>query len=637
MEALTSFNHKEQPLICGCSFPSYLTNRRFSDMVSLPSVEIMRERGIAVGLYEFLSSYWLWTIVSLFVAKWLFSLASRKKYLSDRERSVDAKDADLKKKESSLDSAFEGRERALEDRRSRIEESLRIRSRNLDSREQRINDQVRARAVETVRDIANRPYLSNTPAFSSLHGVPFPYERLTSALTQEMRIESPFNISASIHSSSGETYRTTLYECDCPDFRNRRQACKHMIRLALEAGLLLSADSSAAQRDIVGLSFQRDRLKSECEVLDGAVKHAREVRASEIEKTQDAQQKIVEEARSRCLEYENQMRRAERRLSEKNEALNRIYAERVQSQPWLASYYADLYQSFDEKWVLHLRNKNRPAGQKAGEVDKLIHGELREWRLRAKRSEYQLNFYESLFPWLLDFKEVPPMDAFKYVSDDPSDDDERAVMRDYLSPTEWSDLPTAEKYQLALDRYIRRSKTNWEVGIEYERYIGYLCESRGYHVRYYGATMKKEDMGRDLILQHGKKVILIQCKRWAKEKVIHENHVFQLAGSVFEYQYSHPDTDVIGAFVATNGFSPVAKLCAERLGIKLYPNIPFAEYPRIKCNIGRDGQKIFHLPMDQQYDNVQICDDGERYVSTVNEALSLGFRRAYRWRGSSPE
>lgn len=606
-------------------------------MVSLPSVEIMRERGIAVGLYEFLSSYWLWTIVSLFVAKWLFSLASRKKYLSDRERSVDAKDADLKKKESSLDSAFEGRERALEDRRSRIEESLRIRSRNLDSREQRINDQVRARAVETVRDIANRPYLSNTPAFSSLHGVPFPYERLTSALTQEMRIESPFNISASIHSSSGETYRTTLYECDCPDFRNRRQACKHMIRLALEAGLLLSADSSAAQRDIVGLSFQRDRLKSECEVLDGAVKHAREVRASEIEKTQDAQQKIVEEARSKCLEYENQMRRAERRLSEKNEALNRIYAERVQSQPWLASYYADLYQSFDEKWVLHLRNKNRPAGQKAGEVDKLIHGELREWRLRAKRSEYQLNFYESLFPWLLDFKEVPPMDAFKYVSDDPSDDDERAVMRDYLSPTEWSDLPTAEKYQLALDRYIRRSKTNWEVGIEYERYIGYLCESRGYHVRYYGATMKKEDMGRDLILQHGKKVILIQCKRWAKEKVIHENHVFQLAGSVFEYQYSHPDTDVIGAFVATNGFSPVAKLCAERLGIKLYPNIPFAEYPRIKCNIGRDGQKIFHLPMDQQYDNVQICDDGERYVSTVNEALSLGFRRAYRWRGSSPE
>lgn len=590
-----------------------------------------------MGLLDFLSSYWLWTIIALFVAKWVFSLVSRKKSLSDRERSVDAKDADLKKKESSLNSAFEGRERALEDRRNRIEESLQMRSRNLDYREQHINDQVRARTVKTVRDIANRSYLSNTPAFSALHGVPFPYERLTSALTQEMQIESPFDISASIRSSSGEAYRATLYECDCPDFRNRRQPCKHMIRLALEAGLLLSADTSAAQRDIVGLSFQRDRLKGECEVLDGAVKRAREARAFEIGKTQDAQQKIIEEARSKCLEYESQMRRVERRLSEKSEALNRIYSERVQSQPWLASYYADLYQSFDEKWVLHLRNKNRPAEQKAGEVDKLIHGELREWCLRAKRSEYQLNFYESLFPWLLDFKEVPPMDAFKYVSDGPSDDDERAVMRDYLSPAEWNDLPIAEKYQLALDRYIKRSKTNWEVGIEYERYIGYLCESRGYRVRYYGATMKKEDMGRDLILQRGKKVILIQCKRWAREKVIRENHVFQLAGSVFEYQYSHPDADVVGVFVATNDFSPVAKLCAERLGIKLFPNISFAEYPRIKCNIGRDGRKIFHLPMDQQYDNVQICDDGERYVSTVNEALSLDFRRAYRWRGSSPE
>ena len=479
-----------------------------------------------MGLLDFLSSYWLWTIIALFVAKWVFSLVSRKKSLADRERSVDAKDADLRKKESSLNSAFEGRERALEDRRNRIEESLQMRSRNLDYREQHINDQVRARTVKTVRDIANRSYLSNTPAFSALHGVPFPYERLTSALTQEMQIESPFDISASIRSSSGEAYRATLYECDCPDFRNRRQPCKHMIRLALEAGLLLSADTSAAQRDIVGLSFQRDRLKGECEVLDGAVKRAREARAFEIGKTQDAQQKIIEEARSKCLEYESQMRRVERRLSEKSEALNRIYSERVQSQPWLASYYADLYQSFDEKWVLHLRNKNRPAEQKAGEVDKLIHGELREWRLRAKRSEYQLNFYESLFPWLLDFKEVPPMDAFKYVSDGPSDDDERAVMRDYLSPAEWNDLPIAEKYQLALDRYIKRSKTNWEVGIEYERYIGYLCESRGYRVRYYGATMKKEDMGRDLILQRGKKVILIQCKRWAREKVIRENHVF---------------------------------------------------------------------------------------------------------------
>lgn len=590
-----------------------------------------------MGLLDFLSSYWLWTIIALFVAKWVFSLVSRKKSLSDREHTIDAKEADLKKKEASFDSALDAKKRASEEYCRRMEEAAQARARDLDFRDQRINDQVRVRAVETVRDIANRPYLSSTPAFSSLRGVPFPYERLTSALTQEMRIESPFDISASIHSSSGETYHTTLCECDCPDFRNRKQPCKHMIRLALETGLLLSADTSAARHEIVSLSLQRDQLKNECKVLDDAVKRAYEARAFEVRKTQDAQQKIVEEARSKCLEYEKQMRRAERQLSEKNEALNRIYSERVQSQPWLASYYADLYQSFDEKWVLHLRNKNRPAEQKAGEVDKLIHGELREWRLRAKRSEYQLNFYESLFPWLLDFKEVPPMDAFKYVSDDPSDDDERAVMRDYLSPAEWNDLPIAEKYQLALERYIKRSKTNWEVGIEYERYIGYLCESRGYRVRYYGATMKKEDMGRDLILQRGKKVILIQCKRWAKEKVIHENHIFQLAGSVFEYQYSHPDADVVGVFVATNVFSPVAELCAERLGIKLFPNIPFTEYPRIKCNIGRDGQKIFHLPMDQQYDNVQICDDGERYVSTVNEALSLGFRRAYRWRGNSPE
>lgn len=59
------------------SFPSYLTNRCFSDMVSLYPAEIKRKRDI-VGLLDFLSSYWLWTIIALFVAKWVFSLVSRK-------------------------------------------------------------------------------------------------------------------------------------------------------------------------------------------------------------------------------------------------------------------------------------------------------------------------------------------------------------------------------------------------------------------------------------------------------------------------------------------------------------------------------------------------------------------------------
>ena len=56
-----------------------------------------------------------------------------------------------------------------------------------------------------------------------------------------------------------------------------------------------------------------------------------------------------------------------------------------------------------------------------------------------------------------------------------------------------------------------------------------------------------------------------------------------------------------------------------------------AEYPRIKCNIGRSDQgtrRIGHLPMDQQYDAAKIDGPGELCAYTVQEAVSKGFCRA---------
>lgn len=51
----------------------------------------------------------------------------------------------------------------------------------------------------------------------------------------------------------------------------------------------------------------------------------------------------------------------------------------------------------------------------------------------------------------------------------------------------------------------------------------------------------------------------------------------------------------------------------------------------IKCNVNQ-GNKIYHLPFDQQYDRTQICKPGEFYAYTVKEAVTAGFRRAYRHR-----
>ena len=64
-------------------------------------------------------------------------------------------------------------------------------------------------------------------------------------------------------------------------------------------------------------------------------------------------------------------------------------------------------------------------------------------------------------------------------------------------------------------------------------------------------------------------------------------------------------------------------------------NFPLGDYRRIKCNIARrGGERIYHLPFDQQYDTTVIeSARGECYVATAGEAEQLGFRRAWRWRG----
>ncbi|MBO7296469.1 MAG: hypothetical protein J6V39_04335, partial [Clostridia bacterium] len=55
-------------------------------------------------------------------------------------------------------------------------------------------------------------------------------------------------------------------------------------------------------------------------------------------------------------------------------------------------------------------------------------------------------------------------------------------------------------------------------------------------------------------------------------------------------------------------------------------------YPLIRCNIGKDGSKIYYMPFDLQYDTVVISPErGEFYADTVAEAESRGFRHAYRW------
>jgi hypothetical protein len=48
----------------------------------------------------------------------------------------------------------------------------------------------------------------------------------------------------------------------------------------------------------------------------------------------------------------------------------------------------------------------------------------------------------------------------------------------------------------------------------------------------------------------------------------------------------------------------------------------------------RTGERIYHLPFDQQYDKTAIEPArGQCYAITCAEAEAMGFCRAWRWRG----
>lgn len=316
------------------------------------------------------------------------------------------------------------------------------------------------------------------------------------------------------------------------------------------------------------------------------------------------------------------------------ENLRNIFDEKQQTYPWLAEFVAEYYYLRDGKVVNYLDTKRNPA-YKAAEIVSEYSRENRTLRKSLKQAEYQLAVYESVFPWLEEFKEIPPSDvvaSMSQVSESEESKSEYETLKFWLSPEEYNQLSNVEKYQLALDRYEKRNKSNWEIGREYERYVGFLYEKKGYAVSYVGALMGLEDMGRDLIAKKNNKILIIQCKNWAERKTIHEKHIFQLFGSVTEYNIDN-DTKAKGVFVSTCDLSKKAQAFADQLKIKC-SQVEFKhDYPKIKCNISeRTGEKIYHLPFDQQYDRIIIeSEKGECYAGTVAEAEHKGFRRAKRY------
>ena len=341
-------------------------------------------------------------------------------------------------------------------------------------------------------------------------------------------------------------------------------------------------------------------------------------------------------------------------LEESKEAIAQLAQEKSQGFPWLTKAYHDFLQLQDQRIVDYLRMKPHPAEETANRIERQIAKERREAEKAARISAYLLDYCRYLAPWLdeyigLEASELDEIIKEIHSSWEKKEQDFDEEVKRQVGPKYYEGLTPSERLQKKLDWYWQKpNKSNWQIGRDYERYIGYLYEIKGWNVYYHG---KKgfEDLGRDLICRKNQAVEIIQCKRWAQEKIIHEKHIYYLFGTTVEYCLENfgdqnlqlalfptavRERNIIPKLVTTIDVSQKAEQVAKVLGVAI-EKVPSNSYPSIKCNVARrTGEKIFHLPFDQQYDTALIEEERlECYVATVAEAEALGSRHAYRWRG----
>lgn len=240
------------------------------------------------------------------------------------------------------------------------------------------------------------------------------------------------------------------------------------------------------------------------------------------------------------------------------------------------------------------------------------------------------------------------------VEEHEKDVSEEDPVKRYVTSSEYEKLSTTERNQKALDRYSASRKTSYQVGRDYERYVGYKYELQDFEVTYYGIEAGLEDLGRDLICKQKGSIEVVQCKCWASHKLIHEKHINQLFGTTVKYyidfiakQEKYYNLSLFPDLLREGNIKPVlytstklsdtAKRFAEALSIEVHENFSLQPYPIIKCHINKQtGEKIYHLPFDQMYNRTILEKKyGEFYAMTVKEAELKGFRRTWRWHGNS--
>ena len=124
-------------------------------------------------------------------------------------------------------------------------------------------------------------------------------------------------------------------------------------------------------------------------------------------------------------------------------------------------------------------------------------------------------------------------------------------------------------YEEQLDIKCLNQKERQKAGQEYEKYVARHFRRKGYKIEMVGIEKGLEDEGIDLVgIKKNSPIVLIQCKNWSSDKIIHEKHIFELYGAQ-KYYENRNNVKTEAILYSTCDVSQKAKKIAQQFNIKI--------------------------------------------------------------------
>ena len=183
--------------------------------------------------------------------------------------------------------------------------------------------------------------------------------------------------------------------------------------LSLFATVLIAGYDSSKRLDSIK---EEEKIRKENQAAIQKLKQEQKIYDEGRNKFVHEQEKLKicieksESEKERLIQLREEVKKETDSLSQLKKEITAITRETKQHHPELARQISDAQYYLDTKIYEKLLYQKRPAVKAAEEVRKIA-SEKKQLLFENKQLQYQIDFYEKMFPWLEEFKSIPSNEA----------------------------------------------------------------------------------------------------------------------------------------------------------------------------------------------------------------------------------